>query len=97
MKNKKVIYKYSLNWDKEQKIRIDSEAIVLDVQVQYSAITLWALVDPDPQDIDEITVYVFETGEPIQQDISNLKYLGTLQFDDGMFIYHVFMEKNNNV
>ncbi len=97
MKNKKVVYKYSLNWDKEQKIRIDSEAIVLDVQVQYSAITLWALVDPDPQDIDEITVYVFETGEPIQQDISNLKYLGTLQFDDGMFIYHVFMEKNNNV
>lgn len=62
-------------------------AEILSVQRQGDAVQMWALVDPKAEG-EPRTFQSFGTGHPVPDDI--LKHLGTVQFDGGELIFHVF-------
>ncbi len=62
-------------------------AEILSVQVQGEEAQMWALVDPN-QPGEPRTFQSFGTGHPVDAEI--VKHLGTVQFDGGDLIFHVF-------
>ena len=82
-----VVYKYPFPVDDYVKIEMPRGALVLSVQVQDGAPTMWALVHPDsPKETRHFRVY--GTGHEI--DVNGLVYVGTFQLHEGRFVGHLF-------
>lgn len=65
-------------------------AEILSVQRQGEGVQMWALVDPS-QPAEERTFQSFGTGHDIDAEI--IAHLGTVQFEGGALIFHVFEVK----
>ena len=86
----KRVYKYSVPMKDKFYIEMPKGAEILCVQVQHERPHIWALVDPS----EEIQRFIFRlagTGGDIDDKLV-LKYIGTFQMDDGIFIGHLFLE-----
>lgn len=57
------VYKYELEIEDAQRLRLPSGARPLSVQTQNEVLCLWALVDITAPDVDR-WVYVVGTGNP---------------------------------
>ena len=88
---KKVIYKYQLKKLGTSEVRIPVHAEILSVASQYGQVVMFALVSEDGNTPTEVkhfeSVY---TGQSVDADISNFKFLGTVMFDDGTLVSHIF-------
>ncbi len=62
-------------------------ARILSVQTQREEICIWALVDPD-EDREERRFLVVATGQTF--DPTGMDYLGTVQINGGIRIFHVW-------
>ena len=85
----KRIYKYTLNSHIGiQRINMPCFADILDCQIQHGRICLWAVVDPDKDNLSR-RFEVFGTGWDLPYRFaSRYNHLKTVQ--DGQFVWHVF-------
>lgn len=83
-----VIWKYRLHLTGLTQLTMPAAARVLTVQVQQDEPTLWALAAPLGLPDEQRFFWCVMTGEKFAADI--LRYIGTLQFEGGTFITHVF-------
>lgn len=86
------------------KVTMSREYRILDVQNQNENLVLWAIVDPNDPAPGECIFEVYMTGESLTQQWfdkrldwsewdrsrDSMKYIGTVQFDKGAFVLHVF-------
>lgn len=86
----KTVYKYDLKGIREQSILMPLDAEVLCVQMQNNEPKIWALVDSEnPNEL--VNFFIFGTGHEIKIK-ENLKYIGTFQTQNKIFVFHVFKE-----
>ena len=85
----KRIYKYKLtSTAEEQRLQLPFDAVILDVQIQNGRLCLWAVVDPDKDNLSRC-FRVFGTGWDLPYRFTTrYKHLKTVQ--DGGFVWHVF-------
>lgn len=85
------IYKYVINGEPGEAFRVPmpGNAELLDVQMQHGRPVLWALVDTDQPVGEGCRFVVYGTGAPVNPALS-LKYVGTFQVNEGIFVWHLF-------
>lgn len=81
------IYKYEVEIGQRNVVKMPENAQILSVQMQHGIPVIWALVDP--QFLEEKRRFEFVgTGHDIEFDTT--KYIGTVQLNNGAFIFHLF-------
>jgi hypothetical protein len=82
------IYKYILTEVKTQLVKMPLKSEIIDIQIQDGNIVMWAIIDPQTEDI-EVKINMYGTGEEICD--SNLKeqYLATVKSYG--YVWHFFM------
>jgi len=85
----KTIYKYPLKLTDLQDTMLPVDASILTVQIQHDKPCLWALVDPEANYMEPVTIRIAGTGHPIV-DNDNLHYISTFQMQGGLLVFHVF-------
>ncbi len=94
----KVVYKYPLRFDGIQYLQIpknhkilhcDAQKQVLNV-VKEEIVCLWALVDEQDTEFEEIEIHVYGTGHRIPEN-KNLQYVDSVVLSDGSLVIHVFI------
>ncbi len=95
----KVIWKFSTidnGFDENFSIYMPKGAEILTVQTdeKNNHPTIWALVDPE-QENEERFFELFGTGHEIHSDMGvERKYIGTYQYQKGVFVGHIFERIN---
>lgn len=65
----------------------------LDTREQYGYIVVYALVDPDTNEIERYDIIVAGTGQTLPEDILDYAFLGTVKTRSGAEMWHVFYKK----
>jgi hypothetical protein len=88
-----IIHKYLLHLESWQTLSLPKNYQILSVQFQAGTICLWALIDNEEQNLEQVTIMIIGTGKSgIQgQYKENYKYLATLQHNG--YVWHVFEYK----
>lgn len=86
----KTIWKFAIYGPVRFTTAMPAGAEILAVQAQGVALRMWALVDPQ-QPPETRAFQSFGTGHPIDAEI--VAHLGTVQFDRGELVFHVFEVK----
>jgi len=73
-------------------VEIPTNSTFLSVQQQFNKIALWFRVGIPIVDIKKVKFHVFLTGQDIMSPVYMFPFLGTVQFDSGDFVLHVFQE-----
>ncbi len=88
----KTIWKFEIT--DSGNVQMPKGAEILSVQSQNNKPCIWAIVDT-ASEMEWKYFEVFGTGHDIQCDIgTNRKYIGTLQLDFGVLVFHVFERIN---
>lgn len=87
---KRTIHKYPLQiQNRAQAVDIPVGAELLTVQIQNGQPVLWAMVDPDAPKVMR-HVQMYGTGWPISVNDELIKFLGTVQCNGGILVWHFF-------
>jgi hypothetical protein len=83
------IFKYPLDLKIGDVHNIDmpAGAIILSIQTQYLVPCIWAMCD-ETQPIARRRIVLYGTGQVLPTNPG--KYIGTMQFDGGHFVFHFF-------
>lgn len=90
------IWKYSLYADVVTTLKLPYGAVPISAQAQHGRIVLWALVDPTQTTTEARKFAVYGTGftmpdRAVGVDYEDImKYLGTVQLGEGVYVGHVF-------
>ena len=87
----KKIFKYHLP-EIETTIELPEGYKILSLHEQKGNVYVWVLVDPNITTFKKATFKIFGTGQEIN-NVDNMDYVGTVFLDNGMFVFHVFLEK----
>jgi len=90
--DEKTIWKYPLKITDKQLLQLPIRSEILTVQIQNGRPQLWALVNPKLP-TEEKQIYIYGTGHKLSNS-NNLKYISTIQIDNGLLMFHVFESKN---
>ena len=82
------IWKYKLELMSSKVIEMPYGAEILCVQMQGQSICLWAKVDPKAR-VGKREFVVIGTGHAFSDTFVG-RYIGTVQTEGGLFIWHVF-------
>lgn len=85
----KKIYKYPIKVVDIQTVKLPKGAIILTTQLQEEKPYIWAYVDPNEIEAEDVTLRVYGTGQEIDDSL-DLTYIGTIQEFEGRFERHVF-------
>lgn len=88
----KRIFKYELPVMETQLLTLPKNARVLSVANQRDNLVLWAAVDPQAKDVESHLITIGTTGNTLP-DVQNTDFLGTVLFNNGSFVTHVFHKK----
>ena len=80
------IYKYELQYMDYQEIVLPQGYKILDIQMQWSQLVMWAMIDPARSDT-KACIKIYSTGEEIY---SEGKYISTFQANGGATVGHAF-------
>jgi len=83
------IFKYPLAVVDRQTVEMPKGATILCCQIQLDKPCLWAAVDPDAP-LEPRTILVVGTGRDTAFGLATTEYIGTIQLNEGVFIFHVF-------
>jgi hypothetical protein len=89
---KKTIWKFPVPLAEKQSITVSKHAKFLCAKAQHGILTLWALVDNDELNKENVNIRIVGTGEPIVFEYNYLDsatYLDTVLMPDGL-VWHVF-------
>lgn len=85
-----VIHKYELKSGFNcTEIKIPDNRYILHVDYQDGILCMWAVVDTNSP-LRSTKVYVYGTGQPINENLQSLEYVGTVQ--ESFCVWHVFIE-----
>lgn len=85
----KSVWKYQLS-QSEITLRMPKGAEILTAQIQRGAgLVLWALVEPEELALESRKFFVATTGELLQAT-AEWVYVGTVQYDGGQYVVHIF-------
>lgn len=84
------IYQYKLPRDLQQDVEFPRGARILSAQSLGVHVWIWALVDTEETARDYRRIIILKTGEEIPFHTDLLEYIGTVQFEDGATVLHVF-------
>ena len=87
------IYKYELKGDTLQTVLLPADSIVLSVVEQHEKIVMYAIVDVQQNDIEEIEFLLLCTGQTFNYVFDDYTFLNTVKLSDGDVMAHVFVEK----
>ena len=82
------IHKFTLSPEELNEIRLPADAEILTVQNQRNKICMWVKLDKSSQRVVR-KFSVLGTGWDIVSKYK-LKYIGTVQLEDGLLVFHVF-------
>jgi len=86
---KQTIWKYPLEFQDVQTIRMPIGAEILTVQIQDGKPCLWAVVDVDDKVLTEPRfIIMYGTGHSMEVSSLDRKYIATFQIWE--LVYHVF-------
>jgi len=86
----KTIYKYKLKQQEIVEVEMPKGARVLTAQAQGVHVWIWAIVDADPKETEMRRFAILKTGQSISFNTDVLTHVGSVQFDEGGLVYHVF-------
>jgi hypothetical protein len=89
----KTIYKYHLI-SPMSNIKLPKGAKILSVINQLEKIIIYALVDPEELELEEFTFAILPTGTYPATYNDNYIFLGTVSFNGGSLVFHVFYTKD---
>jgi len=91
----RVIHKYVLN-DKEDRLPLPRGSVFLTVQIQKDQACIWVEQPTDP-DIETINrgVKIVATGQEFNDPY--YAYLSTFQVGEGMLVWHVYVEQEEEL
>lgn len=86
------ILKYFLSADPTGncKLLLPKSAFILSVQNQKERLVLWASWEPDEEEAEVRHFSILTTGQHVPR--WQRKFLGTVQFQSGDYVVHVFEE-----
>jgi len=87
------IYKYELSGYTLQTVSLPINSTVLSVVEQNQKIVVYAVVDVEQENIEEIVFLVLGTGEVFDNTIDGYSFLDTVKLSGGAIMVHVFVEK----
>lgn len=87
----KKIYKYPIKVVDIQTVKLPKGAIILTTQLQEEKPCIWAYVDPNEIEAEDVTLRVYGTGQEINDSL-DLTYIGTIQEFEERLVWHVFKE-----
>lgn len=85
----KTIWKYEIRPSTLDVVTMPIGAEILCVQVQHGRACIWALVDVEAATEDRKFLTI-GTGQQIETEGVEVKYVGTYQLGGGTFVGHVF-------
>ncbi len=85
----RVVWKFPITLDEDQKIAMPKRSRVLCVQMQGVVPCIWAVCE-SLASYESVTVKVVGTGHEIEAEEA-WSYLGTVQQGGGAYIWHVFV------
>lgn len=85
----RTIHKQVLQIADEQTIQVPIGTANMYVGTQRGDVCMWYMCDPD-NEYQDITIRIYGTGHPIEEDVNLLRYLGTAMTEGGRFVWHVF-------
>jgi len=93
------IFKYYIETTDETTISLPKGARILTAQVHpvSNGIYIWALVDPDEEEIEDRTIQIYGTGHSIPEHYypDQLIYINTVQLHLGQLVFHIFEYKDH--
>jgi hypothetical protein len=85
------VYKYKIKKSEQQQVEMPMGARIVAAQSLGDNIWLWSLVDTDEKSREKRNIVVMKTGQEISiAHPDRLLHLGTVMFDSGALVYHVF-------
>lgn len=82
------IWKFELKKDRTQLVKMPEKSEIMDIQMQNGKLVMWAMVDPESENI-EVKINMYGTGWETNDNAIKDEYLATVQ--DGDFVWHLFM------
>lgn len=93
----KTIFTYPLQGNfngKASRIELPIGAQVLSFKIQRDVPCIWALVDPDVQEMTIHEFVIYGTGAPID-DYEYLEFIGSDLSVSGVFVFHCFERRRS--
>lgn len=88
----KTIWKYQLHITDSQTLRLPVGHEILSVQSQNDTACLWALIDPNEIEKEDVIIEMFGTGNPIVYGMGiSRRYISTFQMYGGSLVFHAFL------
>jgi len=82
------IWKFELQKERTQLLKMPKKSEIMDIQMQNGKPVMWALVDPETDEI-EVKINMYDTNWDTHQSSIKDEYLSTVQ--DGELVWHFFM------
>jgi len=86
----KSIYKYQISVNGISAIPLPINSTLLSCKVQRNEICIWFLVDVSLSEKYLRTFKCYCTGQTVDYEIDNQKFIDTCLLDNGEYIVHVF-------
>lgn len=86
----KVIFKYTLAAIGTQSVEMPVGSQILSLDVQNNQVQLWAMVDPNEREKENIKIEMMGTGHAFTIPDEFLKFIGTVQLSGGKWVFHIF-------
>lgn len=85
----------SINYDSindKQVIELPFNSKILSVSNQSGYLTVWYLYNTEVSGFESRTFYVYQTGQPLPERITNIPFVGTVALGNhcDLSVYHVF-------
>jgi len=87
------IYKYELSEEKIQWVSLPLNSTVLSVVEQHEKIVMYAIVDSEQENTQEIEFLLLGTGQIFNYVFDDYTFLNTVNLSGGSLMFHVFVEK----
>lgn len=88
----KKIYKYTLQIEYKQTLKLPEGSKILSVAEQNNSIVLYALVNTATENVEHVSILIHGTGHPAD-DVEDYTFLGTVKLYGGDLMFHVFYKK----
>lgn len=84
-----IIYKYPVQMVSAQQVLLPKDATILSTGLQQDRPVIWCLLAEDTIELEAVELLLLPTGAAFSDKESNLIFIGTLQFNNGL-VFHLF-------
>jgi len=88
------IFKYTISISPRELLVLPKGSTILSTENQRESLVIWALVDKSEEEDEEYAIHVVGTGAEIAPNFDLGTFLGTVLFEQGTWVFHVFYKKN---